>query len=234
MQDIFAELSKGNDNLFIEAMADEMKWIWMGSGLWSKTFNGKPEVLAKLWSAVRQTLIPPFKVLASNFIADGDFVTVEAIGQNCTPDGKTYNNKYCWICKITDGKIHELKEYMDTDLVTKTFTEKHTQIISRFYITQLIYLKDGQESVFNQFEDIAIPTIAKYNGRLLLRVRPSENSFVEISIERPFEIHLVEFDSETDFNNFMHDEERKRFLHLKEQSIKTVWLIKGTKIGSDN
>ncbi|HEY9487763.1 MAG TPA: DUF1330 domain-containing protein [Chryseosolibacter sp.] len=99
-----------------------------------------------------------------------------------------------------------------------------------YYITQLIYVHAGQEDVFNQFEDIAIPTISKYNGRLLFRVRPVEASFVEINIERPYEIHLVEFDTENDFADFMHDEERKRFLHLKEQSIKTAWLIKGTKI----
>ena len=98
------------------------------------------------------------------------------------------------------------------------------------YITQLIYIKEGQENVFNQFEDVAIPTISKYNGRLLLRVRPGQDSFVEINIERPYEIHLVEFDDENDFDNFMKDEERKRFLHLKEQSIKAVLLIKGTKI----
>ena len=98
------------------------------------------------------------------------------------------------------------------------------------YITQLIYIKEGQEKVFDQFESIAIPTIAKYNGRLLFRVRPDQGSFIEAHIDQPYEIHLVEFDAETDFTNFMHDEERKRFLHLKEQSIKTVWLIKGTKL----
>lgn len=37
------------------------------------------------------------------------------------------------------------------------------------YITQLIYIREGQESVFHQFEDVAIPIISKYNGRLLLR-----------------------------------------------------------------
>jgi uncharacterized protein (DUF1330 family) len=98
------------------------------------------------------------------------------------------------------------------------------------YITQLIYIKEGQEKVFDQFEAIAIPTISKYNGRLLLCVRPTENSFVEINIEPPYEIHLVEFDTENDFQNFLQDEERKRFLHLKEQSIEAVWLIKGVKI----
>ena len=98
------------------------------------------------------------------------------------------------------------------------------------FITQLIYIKEGQEDIFNQFEDIAIPTISKYNGKLLLRVRPDENAFVETSIEKPYEIHLAEFDAEIDFLNFMQDEERKKFLHLKEQSIKSVILIKGVKL----
>jgi len=99
-----------------------------------------------------------------------------------------------------------------------------------FFITQLIYIKDGQENVFNQFEDVAIPIISKYNGRLLLRVRPTENAFIAYNMDRPYEIHLVEFDNEQDFENFTNDEERKQFLHLKEQSIKSVLLIKGTKV----
>jgi uncharacterized protein len=121
MQDIFAELSEGKDTLFIEAMADEMKWIWMGSGQWSKTFDGKKEILGTLWGAVRETLKPPYKVHAKSFIADGDYVVIEAVGENTTPEGKKYQNKYCWVCKIIDGKIYELKEYMDTQLVTETF-----------------------------------------------------------------------------------------------------------------
>ncbi len=94
-------------------------------------------------------------------------------------------------------------------------------------ITQLIYIKKGQESVFFDFEDVAIPIISRYNGRLLLRMRPSENDFVEAIIEKPFEVHLVEFDSELDFQNFLKDETRKQFLHLKEQSIQSSILIKG-------
>lgn len=98
------------------------------------------------------------------------------------------------------------------------------------FITQLIYIKEGQEAIFDQFEDIAIPAIAKYNGKLLLRVRPEESAIVEASIERPYEIHLVEFAADEDFQNFMRDEERKKFLHLKEQSIRSVVLIKGIKL----
>lgn len=98
------------------------------------------------------------------------------------------------------------------------------------YITQLIYIKPGAENIFHQFEDVAIPIISKYNGRLLLRVRPSEDTFIEKNIENPYEIHLVAFDTDNDFQNFMKDEERKQFLHLKEQSIESVLLVKGIRL----
>jgi uncharacterized protein (DUF1330 family) len=87
------------------------------------------------------------------------------------------------------------------------------------YITQLIYINAGQEKVFDQFEEVAIPMISKYNGRLLLRVRPDVHSFIEHAIDQPYEIHLVEFTTERDFENFKQDEERKKFLYLKEKSI---------------
>ncbi|VXD11100.1 DUF1330 domain-containing protein [Marinoscillum sp. 108] len=98
------------------------------------------------------------------------------------------------------------------------------------FITQLIYVIEGQEAVFDQFESIAIPTILKYNGRLLLRVRPDDQAIIERHIDKPYEIHLVEFDSEQDFKNFAQDEERKKFLHLKEQSIKASVLVQGTRL----
>jgi len=99
------------------------------------------------------------------------------------------------------------------------------------YITQLIYIKEGQEDIFNEFESHAIPIISNYNGELTLRIRPEADAFIEIgSIERPYEIHLVSFKTEADFSAFLKDEERNKFLHLKEQSIKVSILIKGEEL----
>lgn len=97
-------------------------------------------------------------------------------------------------------------------------------------ITQLIYIIEGQEETFDEFENIAIPIILKYNGRLLFRVRPEESNFIESHIDKPYEIHLVEFETQQDFDNFKQDEERKSFLYLKDQSIKTSILIQGIKL----
>jgi len=98
------------------------------------------------------------------------------------------------------------------------------------YITQLIYLVEGKEEVFHQFEEVAIPAISRYNGRLTLRIRPGANTVIENSIGVPYEIHLVEFDTQQDFDNFKKDKERKKILHLKEESIKSTILIQGERL----
>jgi uncharacterized protein (DUF1330 family) len=98
------------------------------------------------------------------------------------------------------------------------------------FITQLIYILDQQESVFDEFERLAIPIITKYNGRLLFRVRPGQNNFIDCNTDQPYEIHLAEFETDQDFENYMQDEDRKSLLYLKEKSIKSVFFIKGRQL----
>ncbi len=98
------------------------------------------------------------------------------------------------------------------------------------YITQLIYIVPGQEKTFDEFEAVAIPLITKYNGKLLFRIRPDQETFIESQGERPYEVHLVEFGNEYDFERFKLDEDRKRFLHLKEQSIRASVMIQGVRL----
>ena len=42
---------------------------------------------------------------------------VEARGDNVTKAGQQYNNEYCFVFRLSDGKIKEVKEYADTALV---------------------------------------------------------------------------------------------------------------------
>lgn len=54
---------------------------------------------------------------AQRFIAEDDVVVVECRGRVMTKAGKPYNNRYCWVCRLEDGRLRELVEYMDTELV---------------------------------------------------------------------------------------------------------------------
>jgi ketosteroid isomerase-like protein len=82
MQNIFSELAKGNGQPFVDALANDIQWTWMGTVKWSKTFNGKDAVLNELLNPGTAMLTAPFfKYFAQRFIAEDDYVVVEAAAQ---------------------------------------------------------------------------------------------------------------------------------------------------------
>ncbi|MDH6642287.1 ketosteroid isomerase-like protein [Ralstonia sp. GP73] len=57
--------------------------------------------------------------VASRFTADGETVVVEAQGRNTTRDGVAYDNQHCFVIHMPEGKMRELIEYFDADLVNR-------------------------------------------------------------------------------------------------------------------
>ncbi|MGL1886575.1 MAG: DUF1330 domain-containing protein [Reichenbachiella sp.] len=98
------------------------------------------------------------------------------------------------------------------------------------YITQFVYLKEGKEDSFLLFEDYALPLLDKHKGRLIYRIRPDANSLIACNDETPYEMHFLSFESQEDLEGYMMDEERKKFIHLKDESIEDSFLVKGEKM----
>ncbi|WNJ19093.1 DUF1330 domain-containing protein [Pontibacter sp. G13] len=99
------------------------------------------------------------------------------------------------------------------------------------YLTMAIFVQEGKEAIFHQFEDLALPLLADYNGKLIYRLRPNAESYIGGEPEMPYELHVLSFESEADFAAFAQDERRKEFLHLKEASIRSSFLVKGALVG---
>jgi hypothetical protein len=60
-----------------------------------------------------------------------------------------------------------------------------------FYVTQLVYLNPGKEDTFHEFEDAVLPLLEKYEGELLLRLRPGADNVVAGSLETPYEVQRL-------------------------------------------
>ncbi len=95
------------------------------------------------------------------------------------------------------------------------------------YVTQLIYVRDGHEADFERFEAIALPRLKAYRGELILRLRPDPASKIGGTGEPPYEVHVVRFETEEDLGRYSQDEERKRWVHLKDSSVRGALLING-------
>ena len=119
LQDIYAEISRGNPQLLLDSMADDIQWTIIGSTALSGTSHGKQEVIDKLLKPLRARLADgPIVFQPDRFIAEGEYVVMQARGRATARSGKPYNNTYCIVCRIVDGKVKEMIDYVDTELIT--------------------------------------------------------------------------------------------------------------------
>jgi ketosteroid isomerase-like protein len=116
MENIFARIREGDRSLFVASLADDVTMTVTGQYSWSQTFRGREAVVRDLYGYVRSLLAEGSRTLAFRFIADDDWVVVEARGDMLTKAGERYDNHYCLIYRIEDGKIREFREYQDSTL----------------------------------------------------------------------------------------------------------------------
>jgi uncharacterized protein len=126
MEQIFAGLANGDSRLLVESMADDFRWTVSGSTKWSKTYEGKQAVLSELFGALRPRIAGRMRTTGFRFIAENDYVVVEARGNDLTTEGKPYNNSYCFVFRLAAGKLKEVTEYMDTALVEAVLDDRVT------------------------------------------------------------------------------------------------------------
>jgi hypothetical protein len=116
VSDIMSAMSEGRVRPLFDAMAEDVTWRWMGVKQWTRSFNGKQTVIDTLFGGNAETLSPSSSVEVHCIHADGDFVIVEHSGRNKLPDGRRYDNNYCWVFRFQNGLIQEVRQYMDTQL----------------------------------------------------------------------------------------------------------------------
>lgn len=122
MQSIFSELAKGNGRPFVDAMADDFCWTFKSAGSWRGSYRGKRAVREELLAPLMAQFADRYTNTASRFIAEGDCVVIECQGRVTTKSGQPYNNQYCYVCRLEDGQLKELTEYMDSALAEAVLT----------------------------------------------------------------------------------------------------------------
>jgi uncharacterized protein len=116
MIEIFDGLAEGDGRRLIAAMAEDFCWKMIGTTAWSGVYQGKADVQTRLLGPLAAQF-GRYSHVQDRITAEDDRVVVECRGNVTTTAGKAYNNTYCWVCRIAEGKLVELVEYMDTALV---------------------------------------------------------------------------------------------------------------------
>jgi ketosteroid isomerase-like protein len=119
--DFYEAGARGDMDACFELLADSVTWTNIGSTKFSGTFAGRQALVEQLLGPLFGQLKAGIASTIERLIGEGNYVVALTTGKAETLDGKPYNNTYCQVIRIEDGKIADVKEYMDTALIDAVF-----------------------------------------------------------------------------------------------------------------
>ena len=117
VQDAFAAWTNGDGMAFFNLLADNASWTVLGNCPISGTYVGRDQLVENALKPQRAKLADPPTPTVINLIAEGNTVVIQWIGKGVTKTGQPYNNSYCYVVQIENGKIIRGTAYLDTELV---------------------------------------------------------------------------------------------------------------------
>ena len=89
VQQVYTDSANRSGTTFVDNLAEDATWIVTGQYSWSHEFKGRDAINNGLMGHFRSFFAVRPRTLAFNFIAEGDYVVVEARGDNVTKVGRT-------------------------------------------------------------------------------------------------------------------------------------------------
>jgi uncharacterized protein len=120
--DFLARFSANDVAGALDAMTDDVAWRIVGKPeLLSAAGVHNKEQIARVFRGMIGQLKNGLQMTVKGAIAEGDKVAVEAESYGELQNGRIYNNTYHFVMTIRDGKISEVREYLDTQHVFATW-----------------------------------------------------------------------------------------------------------------
>jgi uncharacterized protein len=116
--EFFTRFSAGDIEGVLGLMADDATWWIAGKPeQLSAAGDHSKEQIARVFYGMAGQLKNGLKMTVKSLIAEGDKVAVEAESYGELQNGRVYKQEYHMLMTIRDGKIGEVKEYLDTQHV---------------------------------------------------------------------------------------------------------------------
>jgi ketosteroid isomerase-like protein len=112
IQTFFSTLSAGEYAEAFANVADDVVW-WVPGNLPFSGNKSKAEYMA-IVQRIRDGFPAGFTLTVTGVTAEGDKVAAEVVSSGTHRNGRAYNNHYHFLFRLRDGRIVEVKEYMDT------------------------------------------------------------------------------------------------------------------------
>ena len=118
VRDFFQAFNGGDLAKALSLTSEDFAWTITGTTAVSGTYTGAAAIeglLAQIAEVI--DFEQEVRLQIEELIAEGDKVVARVAGKTTAKSGKPYNNTYCHVFTVRDGKIQADLEYLDTALV---------------------------------------------------------------------------------------------------------------------
>ena len=121
--DFFRILSTGELEAIRATLHPQATWRPMVEGVpGAGTHGPRDKIVDEFLAPVRGLFVPGDpKTIVDRMVSTGDTVMCESRGVGTLLDGRPYVNRYAWSIDVRDGRIHAIREYMDSHYVATLF-----------------------------------------------------------------------------------------------------------------
>jgi ketosteroid isomerase-like protein len=120
---IFKGLEAGDGAAFFEHVADNVDWTVEGTHPLAGHYRSKGDFGAHTFEKLNKVLREGTQLHVEHVLVSADWAVVELHSLAIATNGLRFDNRYCWVCRFADGKITEVRAYLDSALVGRLFAE---------------------------------------------------------------------------------------------------------------
>ncbi len=120
---VFAGLQTGGGLAFFNHVADDVDWTVQGTHPLAGHYRGKAAFLAGTFAKLARVLRDDAQLSVVNVMVSGDWAIVDLRADATAKNGMRFDNSFCWLARFHDGKIVEVRAYLDSALVARLFAE---------------------------------------------------------------------------------------------------------------
>lgn len=117
--DAFTAWQGGDSQAVFKLMADDLQWTVIGNTKISGTYTSRSSFLAMVNSKLMTRLSGPLQPTVQRIFADGDTVVAQFTSVAPTHEGAPYQQTYCWVMQVAQGRIQSGTAYLDTALIDR-------------------------------------------------------------------------------------------------------------------
>jgi ketosteroid isomerase-like protein len=121
--DIFKLIESGDGAAFFANVADKVDWTVEGTHALAGHYHSKADFLSHTFEKLEKVLQRGVQLHVTNALVSGEWAVVELESLATARNGLRFDNKYCWVIRFADGKIVEVRAYLDSALVQRLFDE---------------------------------------------------------------------------------------------------------------